>query len=519
MIRISLIAAILLSACQNHEGTEHDHPHGGAHEEEVQDERPALSFTDWTAETELFMEMRALVRGVESPCAAHVTKLAGFEAPASGRVTVILRGPSGDERFVADKPSVPGIFRPVARPSTRGKRRLLVEIEGPQIKTLHDLGEVTVFDSVELAKKGVPEEPEQGGRITFLKEQQWPIEFSTAIVSERQMRSTLRVPGKLVPRPDADVMVSAPVAGRVVSTAAGFPRVGNRVTIQQSLGVLAPRLDAADIASLELAIQSGELDLRHTQSERARLEGLRGEGAVPERRVVEAVHAEEMANAALDSARGRFEQFRRVQTTAGRGQGAVPLLALLTGIVEAVHVAPGAFVEAGAPLFRIVDSTTLWLEAQVAETDLTVSSEIRGASFTIGRDPTVVELPAEALVARSHILDERTRTLPLWFAVDNAGARYTVGSQVAVALAIGEPTRKLTVPDAAIIDDGGTAVVFVQVEGEAFERRIVRAGIHDAGYVVIESGLKPGEHVAVRGAYAVKLAASSGVIPAHGHAH
>lgn len=65
----------------------------------------------------------------------------------------------------------------------------------------------------------------------------------------------------------------------------------------------------------------------------------------------------------------------------------------------------------------------------------------------------------------------------------------------------------------------GMFVVFVQVEGEAFERRVVRLGARDRGYVEVLGGLHAGEHVVTRGAWSVKLAASSGSIPAHGHAH
>ena len=513
------LALLLTCACGAHE---HEHAGGEAHHHDhgdTQDERPALSYTDWTDTTELFMELRALVKGQESPCAAHVTKLEGFEPPAQGKVTVVLRGAGGEERFVSDKPSPPGIFRPVAKPRAAGKHQMSVHIELPGITAVHDLGEVMVFTSVEEARKAIPEEPEKGGRITFLKEQQWPLEFSTAAVTRRVMRPTLSAAGKLVARSDADVMVAAPVAGRVVSTGKrAFPRVGDHVSVEDALGVLAPRLDAADIASLELAMQSGELELRHAQTERTRMESLRSEGAVPERRVIEAIHNEESAQAALEGARRRLEQFRRVQTTAGRGQGAAPLLSPLTGVIEEVHVAPGAFVEAGAPLFRVVDATSLWLEAHVAEVDLPRLTELRGAIFRVG-DSAPVELPADALAARSAALDERTRTLRVWFAVDNASARLALGMQAQVSLITGEGSEALTVPEQAIVDDGGTSVLFVQAEGEAFERRIVRTGAREGSYVAVTSGVSAGEHVAVRGAYYVKLAASSGTIPAHGHSH
>jgi multidrug efflux pump subunit AcrA (membrane-fusion protein) len=77
----------------------------------------------------------------------------------------------------------------------------------------------------------------------------------------------------------------------------------------------------------------------------------------------------------------------------------------------------------------------------------------------------------------------------------------------------------LTVPEAALVDDSGASVVFVQTEGESFERRPVRLGIRDAGYVEVLQGLSAGEHDVARGAWSVKLAASSGAVPAHGHSH
>lgn len=501
----------------------HDHGHDGegdhAHGHDPGDDRPALSFTHWTDATELFLELPALVSRQDSPCAAHVTKLQGFAALAEGRVTAVLRSDTGEERFEASAPSVPGIFRPSIRPATTGKRRLIVEVRGAGLSADHDLGEVTVFESVAAARAGRPEEPEGRGRISFLKEQQWPIEFATTLVSERPVRPTLRATGTVIARAEGDVVLTAPVAGRIAAAGRALPRLGDRVRANDVLSHLAPRLEAADLASLELAVTTASLDLRFAERERQRLAALRAEGAVPERRVEDATDAAEAARAAVATSKRRLQQFRRAQRTDGRGEGAVQLRAPLSGTVTEVHLAPGAFVEAGAPLVRVTDLEQLWLEVRLPAADAAKLGTPRGASFVVEGTERAIELPEEALVARGHRIEPRTQTLPVLFAVDNSDGRLSVGAFARVHLVNGEGRRALTVPESAIVDDGGTFVVFVQVEGESFERRVVRLGARDRGFVEVLSGVQGGEHVVARGAWSVKLAASSGAVPAHGHSH
>jgi len=509
----SLLIATSCNSHRHHDGDEHAHASAPA------DERPALSFTHWTDESELFIELPALVRGQDSPCAAHVTKLQPFSALGDGRVSVVLRGPIGEERFESQAPTVPGIFRPVARPASSGVRRLIVEVRAKGFSANHDLGDVTVYENAAAARKGIPEEPTAAGRIPFLKEQQWPIEFGTAVVSERPIRPTLSVSGTIRARSDGEVVVSAPVAGRVATSGRAFPRLGERVAVNDLLGALAPRLEAADLASLELAVTSAGLELRFAERERQRLEGLRGEGAVPERRVQDALHAAEEAQASVAAAQKRLDQFRRVDRPLGRGEGTVQLRAPLSGTVTEVHVAPGSFVEAGAPLFRVTDLTQLWLEARVPGADVGRLGEPRGAYFVVEGREDAIDLPAEAMVARGSVIDSHSQTLPILFAVDNASARLPVGAFCRVFLINGEERRAVAVQESALVDDSGTFVVFVQAEGESFERRVVRLGARDRGFVEVLSGVRAGEHVVTRGAWSLKLAASSGSIPAHGHAH
>ena len=54
---------------------------------------------------------------------------------------------------------------------------------------------------------------------------------------------------------------------------------------------------------------------------------------------------------------------------------------------------------------------------------------------------------------------------------------------------------------------------------QVFERRVLTLGIRSGGWAEIKSGIAKGEHVVTRGAYDIKLAASGGALPEHGHAH
>lgn len=504
------------------DGDHHDdgHGHGHGHGPADEDARPALSFTHWTDRTELFIELPALVVGMESPCAAHVTVLAGFAAPASGQVTVALRDGPKEERFVSDGPSVPGIFRPVAIPSTAGPRRLVVEVELDGVTAVHDLGDVEVFASEDAAREGTPEEPEPAGRIVFLKEQQWPIEFETQVVAEHPFRPSLRATGRLRSRDDGALVVTAPVAGRITRLGSAYPSIGTHVKVEEALVRLAPRLDASDQASLELAVTSARLEQSYAERERERLDALLREGAIPERRVIDARHAEDEARAALGAAERRLSQFRRVQRTrGGRSEGGMQVRAPLTGTVARLDVAPGAFVEAGTALLEIVDLSRIWLEVHVPEVDVPRTARLHGGWFELEGFDAPFELAPESLVGRSVAIDPETRTLTILFAVDNPDGALPLEAFARVHLATGEPEAALAVPRSALVDDGGQDVVYVQVEGEAFERRVVRLGPREGERVAVTSGLAAGEHVATRGAWSIKLAAASGSIPAHGHAH
>jgi cobalt-zinc-cadmium efflux system membrane fusion protein len=68
----------------------------------------------------------------------------------------------------------------------------------------------------------------------------------------------------------------------------------------------------------------------------------------------------------------------------------------------------------------------------------------------------------------------------------------------------GEPRDVVVVPDAAVVESNGEALVFVKTGPEAFAARPVRLGQRDGERWEALDGLAPGERVVVAGTYALR---------------
>jgi membrane fusion protein, heavy metal efflux system len=487
---------------------DHPHPHGD------EDERPGLVFTLWDPSTELFVEFPALVVGEESSFAAHLTRLSDYSAVNEGSMIAEL----GDTQAVADAPSRPGIFRPVLKPARAGSFPLRLRYDFAGLRGVHDLGTVTVYPDVAAAQAAAPPEEDPGG-VGFLKEQQWQVPFAVEVAAPRPLRPSIAVYATLRARPDGEVSIHAPVAGRLGIGAGRFPQMGARIAKDDVLAAIVPQLTQnADRATLDLAVQQSRIELENARIERERLEGLLKAGAIPERRAVEARYREREALARQSAAQRRRSTFGNVQRTEG-GRGDIEVRAPLGGTIVSVDTTPGAFVAEGQELLLVADLGQLWLEAHVPEHQAPGLGEPAGAWFKVPGSDDVVEVGEGGFVTVGGRIDPESRTLPVVFAVDNPGQRLPLGAFIDAHLVTGPPREALAVPTSAVLTEAGQSVVYVQPEGERFERRPVELGVQDGGWVEVLRGVAAGEHVVSRGAYLVRLAGASGSVPSHGHAH
>ena len=257
----------------------------------------------------------------------------------------------------------------------------------------------------------------------------------------------------------------------------------------------------------------------------ARVERLETEGdrisavTLANGRRLEARVAEQTAEARVTAAEAHLAQLD--STRRGEGEGArnirFVLRAPMSGIVAESDATPGASVEEGARLFRIVALDRVHIVGSLPEAALSRVDELVGAELEVPGFGAPVAL--DRLIAVGRVLNPDTRTVPIIYELRNPDSRLAIGQAVSLRVFVSAATEAVTVPDSAIVDDAGQPVVFVQVAGESFERRAVELGNRESGLVQITGDVAVGERVVVRGAPFVRLAALSPQVPTHGHTH
>jgi cobalt-zinc-cadmium efflux system membrane fusion protein len=289
------------------------------------------------------------------------------------------------------------------------------------------------------------------------------------------------------------VTVRAPGEGRVLRVAAD---VGQRVTVGELLvSIESPEANAALARHRAAAVREG---LARRALERAeRLLELQGiSGAERDDRQAEA----EAAAAEAEAAR---RDLARLGLQPGQEESRLSVPAPRAGVVLEVSVVEGGLVEKDAPLAVVADLSKVW--ALLESADPSAARVEAGAPVEVRSDALPgrvlegnVTLVEPALVASASRVRVRV-------ALDNAAGRLMPGQFVTGELPVTGPAAGSTaVPREAVQRLLGMNAVFVETAPGAFELRAVEIGRESAGSVEVLRGLRDGERVAARGAFALK---------------
>jgi membrane fusion protein, heavy metal efflux system len=170
----------------------------------------------------------------------------------------------------------------------------------------------------------------------------------------------------------------------------------------------------------------------------------------------------------------------------------------IDGVVVERNATIGATVGPDANLFKIIDISRVWIDANVFEKDLERVRYGQEVKLTVPAFPAATFSGRVILV--NSVVDPDTRTVKVRTEVPNADGRLKPDMFANVQIITDLNRNAISIPQSAVLEDGGKSVVFVAQDG-GFKKRQVIAGIKGNDQVEIIDGLAAGDKVVVKGNY------------------
>ncbi len=304
-----------------------------------------------------------------------------------------------------------------------------------------------------------------------------PVPVVVTTARAENLGASLSATGTVVSRNDARI------AAEVGGTLAWIAEPGTRVARGDTIARIDPERLALELRDNEAAVKRLEAQLSLLATQRQRLQTLGGD-VVSQSQLDEAQSRERMAEQEVEQGRVARD---RARLDVNRAAVRAPFPGI---VVERVRQS-GEFVAGGTPLLRLVNDRNLEV---VARAPLgTADSVTAGAAVNLVDGANKATGRVRAIIP---VGDERSRMVELRIAFDDA---WRVGAPVRVDIAPNNVRSVVTVPrDAVILRQGASYVMRVLPDNTA-ERVAVIIGAGRENNVQIDSALRAGDRVIIRG--------------------
>lgn len=342
---------------------------------------------------------------------------------------------------------------------------------------------------------------EHGDEIFFSKEQSEAVGLVVQSIKPELFHEVIRTSGQIQAAQGDEATVVATTNGIVsfpgqsVIEGSAVTRGGTIVTVS------AKNLYEGDpVAKAKIAYETALKELK------------RSEGLIKDK-IISAKEFEQ-TRMRYENARTVYEAQAANVTVAG-----VKVTSPISGYVKSRLVGEGEYVSVGQPVAVIAQNKRLQLRADVSENYFNALRKITNANFVVSYNNEVYKLSDlnGRLLSFGKASDKTSFYIPVIFEFDNRGD-IIPGSYVEVFLLATPENDVLSIPTSALTEEQGVYFVYIQVGEEEFLKREIVVGASNGEKVRVLSGLKPGDKIVIKGAYQVKLAANSSVVP-EGHGH
>jgi cobalt-zinc-cadmium efflux system membrane fusion protein len=274
---------------------------------------------------------------------------------------------------------------------------------------------------------------------------------------------------------------------------------------------LGQRVRAGDVVALVESPEVGQSEGDRERAEAAvdvaqrnyeREKRLYEQSISSQKEMLEAENAYRTAQADL---KGTQAKLRALGAATASG-GTFGLASPISGIIVERHATPGQIVGPETDLFTVADLRHVWITVDLYETDF---GRVRnGARAQVMPSALPADTFPGKVTFAGGIVDSVSRTIKVRVQVENESQRLRPGmfAQVRIATPRKVTDGSLAVPELAVQDLDGIPIVFVAEAGAGrfTARRVTLGGRTGGGMLAVRDGLRPGERVAVKGAFQLK---------------
>jgi len=341
----------------------------------------------------------------------------------------------------------------------------------------------------------------------------------TEIVTTAPISGVVSATGKILVPEDRTAVIGPVNEGRIVKLYAGQ---GSKVRKGQKLAELeSADIDQAEadylkaLADSENAKRSAAAEIKLAQQTYDRTKALYEKTVVPGKNMQSAEHDLEVAKATAEnnaaSTKATLTAARRHLLILGLNNATIDALATKPGLAATFSLnSPidgtvverdatiGATVGTDANVFKIIDTSRVWIDANVFEKDLPRVRNGQGVKVTTTAFPGTTF--SGRVIFINSVVDPDSRTVKVRTEVPNPDGRLKPDMFANVEIITDVNSTAISVPQSAVLEDNGKSIVFV-AEGNTYKQRQVQVGIKNGDRVEIIDGLNAGDRVVTKGNY------------------
>ena len=339
------------------------------------------------------------------------------------------------------------------------------------------------------------------GWLQLTPEELSRVQLEVVPVAQGPLHSHREFPATVQANHNELAEVTALIRGRVV-------RVSVDVGQDVRKGALLALLHSVDLGVAEGEYLKAEARLEETERSHVRAEELYENKAVSLAELQRREAAMKAARAEARETQNRLELLGVPQEEISRLdrehtiKADVPLRAPFDGRVITRNITRGEVVETNQKLFTVANLTDVWVIGNVPEKDVRLVSKDQHVSVVLAAYPHAIFTGTITYIG--DVLDPATRTMSLRVTVPNPDRLLKPEMFAIVSVLVTSNPDAVSVPLAAVQDGPAGKMVFIQRGVGTFEARTVMLGNEEGDLVRVLEGVKVGEQVVSKGAFALK---------------